>query len=213
MRNARRGASRRNALPGAPDIRHTLGVSSDSATLTRAAEPPLTALLDGVVRGDRDALADLYRRTSAKLFGICVRMLDRAEAEEVLQEVYVTVWTKAGQFDAGKSSPITWLAALARNKAIDRLRTRRLPTGQLEEAYFVADADPSALDQAVARQEGDRLDGCIGELDPRHGDLIRAAFVDGLSYRQLADREQVPLGTMKSWIRRSLQRLKRCLEQ
>lgn len=174
----------------------------------------LAGTLAAVADGDRAAMADLYRRTSGKLFGICLRLLgSEAEAEEALQETYVTVWRKAAMFDSAKASAITWLAILARNKAIDRLRVRKpRPTAGLEEAAEIADPGDSALDLLENAQESRRLAGCLGELEPRTGDMIRAAFLDGATYPDLAAREGVPLPTMKSWIRRGLLRLRSCLE-
>lgn len=180
---------------------------------TRASHE-LNPLLRLVATGDRQALGDLYGRTSAKLYGICVRLLgSQTEAEEVLQEVYVTVWKNAARFDPLKASPITWLAILARNKAIDRLRLRQVLTGPIEDASEVADDRPSALDVLETAQERERLNGCLDELESQQRSMIRAAFLDGASYPELAEREGVPLGTMKSWIRRGLLRLRGCLQQ
>ena len=174
----------------------------------------LVPLLGGIAAGDRAALATLYQRTSAKLFGICIRLLpSEADAQDVLQEVYLTVWRKAGLYDQAKASPITWLAVMARNKAIDRLRGKQLATDPLEAANDVAADDPSAFDIVEQGQERERLADCLGELEPQHAAIIRAAFVDGLTYAELAARDAVPLGTMKSWIRRSLLRLRGCLEK
>jgi RNA polymerase sigma-70 factor (ECF subfamily) len=181
---------------------------------TASASHELNPLLRSVATGDRGALADLYGRTSAKLFGICVRLLDsEAEAEEVLQEVYVTVWKKADSFDPAKASPITWLAVLTRNKAIDRLRLHRLPTDPIDSAGDLADEQPSALDVLERDQEQDRLNACLEELDEQQRTMIRSAFLDGATYPELAEREGVPLSTMKSWIRRGLLRLRGCLQQ
>ena len=174
----------------------------------------LVALLEAVAREDRGAFADLYRRTSAKLYGICLRLLGtEAEAQEVLQEVYVVVGRKAERFDAAKASAITWLATLARNKAIDRLRRRPAGSDGIEAAAEVEDDSPSAFDIAVQEQDSARLGKCLEELEERARAMIRAAFLDGATYPELAEREQVPLGTMKSWIRRGLQRLRGCLER
>ena len=174
----------------------------------------LIALLDATSRRDRAAFADLYRRTSAKLYGICLRLLgSEAEAQDVLQEVYVLVWQKAGKFDAAKASPITWLAVLARNKAIDRLRRRPVASDGLDAALEVEDDGPTSFEIVADAQDSVRLDRCLDELDQRAGAMIRAAFLDGASYPELAERENVPLGTMKSWIRRGLQRLRGCLER
>jgi len=164
--------------------------------------------------GDRAAFARLYRSTSAKLLGICVRILgERAEAEEALQEVYVTVWRKAGTFDPARASPITWLAVIARNKALDRLRTRRVratePLGP--EALDFVDPAASAAQEMEAGEDARRLLGCLGELEPKQASAIRQAFFAGRTYAELAALQDVPLGTVKSWIRRGLLRLRDCL--
>ncbi len=167
-----------------------------------------------IAKGDRAALATLYDRTSAKLYGICTRLLgSEAEAEEVLQDVYLLVWQKADRFDDSKASPITWLAVLARNRSIDRLRLRRLPTDSIDAAGDIADQADSVLDLLERDQENSRLALCLDALDERQGTMIRAAFLDGATYPELSERESVPLGTMKSWIRRGLLRLRKCLEQ
>ena len=181
-----------------------------------AARSQLTAALARVAAGDRAALQIVYQDTSAKLFGICLRILhDRAEAEDVLQDVYVTVWRKAAAFDPGRASPITWLVAIARNRAIDRLRAsavgRRMEP--IDAASDVSDPAPAALDRLAQSQQRARLDGCLGELESRHATAIRAAFLDGATYDELAESMNVPLGTMKSWIRRGLLKLRACLER
>jgi len=174
----------------------------------------LTPLLRAIASGDRLALSNLYERTSAKLYGIVLRLLQtESDAEEVLQEVFVSVWRNAGRFDEGRASPITWLCVMARNRAIDRLRRRQIDTAPLDQAYDVAIDELSVLDRLEATQEAGRLRTCLEELDERPRTMIEAAFLDGATYSQLAEREGVPLGTMKSWIRRGLQRLKGCLER
>jgi RNA polymerase sigma-70 factor (ECF subfamily) len=173
----------------------------------------LVALLQAVSQGDHRAFANLYERTSAKLYGICLRLLGgEAEAQEVLQEAYVTVWRNANRFDPTKASPITWLAVLARNKAIDRLRRSEITVEPLNAAAEVQDESRSAFDVAVDAQNQIRLNHCLDELEDRTRAMIKAAFLDGASYPQLAEREGVPLPTMKSWIRRGLQRLRGCLD-
>ncbi|MBA2771396.1 MAG: sigma-70 family RNA polymerase sigma factor [Sphingomonas sp.] len=174
----------------------------------------LAPLMHAVAAGDRNALADLYGRTSGKLYGICIRLLgSEPEAEDVLQDVYLTVWNKAGSFDRDKASPITWLAVLARNKSIDRLRRQRAPTTTLDDAPDLADDAPSVLEVLEQDEDRRRLNSCLDELEEQQRASIRAAFLDGATYPQLAEREQVPLGTMKSWIRRGLIRLRGCLER
>jgi RNA polymerase sigma factor (sigma-70 family) len=180
-----------------------------------ATRSQLVAAIARVAGGDRAALRIVYQDTSAKLFGVCLRILsDRSEAEDVLQDVYVTVWRKAGSFDPAKASPITWLVAIARNRAIDRLRatavSRRMEP--IEAADTVSDPAPAAVERVELAQQHRRLAGCLEELEQRHSAAIRAAFLDGSTYEELAERMRVPLGTMKSWIRRGLLKLRACLE-
>jgi RNA polymerase sigma factor (sigma-70 family) len=196
-------------------------VSYCTAGLTAPMEPDaarkqLAAALARIANGDRAALRMLYRTTSAKLFGVCLRILrDKSEAEDVIQEVYLTVWRHAGTFNPERASPISWLVAIARNRSIDRLRagaiTRRMQP--IDEAFGVSDGTPDALGQVEASEQRQRLSGCLDELEPHHAAAIRAAFLDGATYEMLAERMDVPLGTMKSWIRRSLLKLRACLEK
>lgn len=177
------------------------------------ARQELVALLGAVAAGDRGALRSLYDRTSAKLYGISLRITgNEADAVDVLQDVYVTVWRRAERFQAGRASPITWLALIARSRAIDALRRRRQPSEPIEAALEMPDEAQGAAEQMIEADDRRRLDQCLNALDERARTMIRAAFLDGLSYPQLASREGVPLGTMKSWVRRGLQSLKGCLE-
>jgi RNA polymerase sigma factor (sigma-70 family) len=176
----------------------------------------IAAALGRIPDGDRAALQTVYRLTSAKLFGVCLRILsDRSEAEDVLQEVYVTVWRKAATFDPGRASPITWMVAIARTRSIDRLRATAMSrrTDPIEAADAVSDPAPAAIERLELAQQHKRLTGCLEELEARHSAAIRAAFLDGATYEELAARMSVPLGTMKSWIRRGLLKLRACLEQ
>ena len=180
--------------------------TEDRATLER--------LLSETGAGDAQAFGALYRLTSARLFGVCVRMLrDRGEAEEVLQEIYATVWRRAASFDPALAAPQTWLVALARNKAIDRLRQRREAT--LDDASALdglVDERPGPSADAETQEGYRRLHDCLDALDPKHASSVREAFFSGATYMDLAARLKVPLGTMKSWIRRALIRLRSCLE-
>ena len=175
----------------------------------------LCGALERVGQGDGAALREVYDRTSAKLFGVCLRILGEPnEAEDVLQEVYIAVWRSAGAFDAGRASPVTWLAAMARNRSIDRLRARRPGRSEpIEQAAEAIDGAPSALATMERDEDKRRLDSCLGELDPVQQLAIRSAFLDGCTYEVLAVRAGVPLGTMKSWIRRGLLKLRECLER
>ena len=174
----------------------------------------LNRLLAQTAEGDRAAFAELYRRTSPRLLGVCARMLaDRREAEEVLQEAYVTVWQRGKAFDASRASAMTWLVALARNKAIDRLRQHHHATADVACALdAIADDDPTPPLRAERSEEYRRLEKCMEEFEARQRGSIQEAFFSGMTYSALAERAKVPLGTMKSWIRRGLLQLRACLE-
>ena len=175
----------------------------------------LNGLLVQTGRNDQKAFAELYKRTSSKLLGVCLRMLhDRGEAEEVLQETYSTVWRRASTFNPAKASAITWLITLSRNKAIDRLRQHREELlGDPSRLNEIVDEQPTPAADAEASQEYRRLQLCLDELEPQQRDSVREAFFTGATYNELATRCMVPLGTMKSWIRRSLMQLRTCLDQ
>jgi len=189
---------------------------NDNTDTTLLDADPLSHLLVAVAAGDGLAFENLYRSTSAKLFGICLRILkQRSDAEDVLQDVFATIWSKAGQFDATRASAITWLAMMTRNKAIDRARSggvQRHATA-LDLAADIRDENPGASSVAEAQDQQHRLEHCLGELEIERRNLIRVAFFEGASYAELAARSGSPLGTVKSWIRRSLSRLKACLER
>ncbi len=148
--------------------------------------------------------------------GVCLRILpDRGESEDVLQEVYIIVWRRAGTFDRGRGvSPITWLATIARNKAIDRLRARAPLADERAQTALLDRPDPGVgADIGLeADQAAQALRRCLGELDARSAAAIRTAFFEGVTYEALAHRLGEPVGTVKSWIRRGLLRLKACLE-
>lgn len=185
-------------------------------TARQEARDRLSLLLRLVAAGDHAAMEEVYRLTSARLYGLLLRMLpERVAADEVLQETYLTVWRRADGFVAGKSSPMSWLIAIARNKAIDRLRSdsKTAKNSSLDSLVEEpVDDRPSPLRLLEADQERQQLHWCLDQLEERQREAIRSAFFSGLTYQELAERSSVPLGTMKSWIRRGLLRLKACLE-
>jgi len=191
-----------------------MAVDSASSDLDSARRARLADALIRTGRGDRSAFEAVYKATSAKLFGVCLRIFpDRNEAEEALQDAYLTIWNKAASFEAGRASPISWLVAVTRNRAIDRLRSRgKAGLTSLDEAAEVADPAPLADAQLLSSSEDRVLHGCIEGLEQRDAHFIRSAFVGGATYADLAQREGEPLGTVKSRIRRALIKLRACME-
>ncbi|WP_277189221.1 sigma-70 family RNA polymerase sigma factor [Caballeronia sp. BR00000012568055] len=188
--------------------------SGDSSDADRQRRERLNEMLTRVARGDQQAFAELYRATSSRVFGVIVRMMhDRGEAEDILQEVYATAWRRADTFDPERGSAITWLITLGRNRTIDRMRQHREELLGDDETPEVADEAPTPAAAAESNEERLRLEKCLERLEPQQGRAVREAFFTGATYNELAQRLAVPLGTMKSWIRRSLMQLKTCLEQ
>ncbi|MET0358913.1 MAG: sigma-70 family RNA polymerase sigma factor [Pararhizobium sp.] len=175
----------------------------------------IAGLITKVALGDRAALASLYSAVSPKLFAICLRILkDRADAEDALQDVFVKIWQRADRYAATGVNPNGWLAAIARNQAIDMIRARRPAADTIgDEGLDIADGSPDPEAVSIGLGEGRRIDRCMGELAPERADAVRNAYVEGLSYQELAERYSVPLNTMRTWLRRSLLKLKECLER
>lgn len=174
----------------------------------------IAGLVSRVALGDRAAFSVLYERTSGKLFAICLRILkDRAEAEDALQEVYVRIWRRAGGYRDGRYSAMSWLIAIARNHSIDRLRARQPVSEDIDAAETIADSAPSPEASAVASGEMGRIEACLGQLSPERAEAVMAAYVEGFSYAELAQRFAVPLNTMRTWLHRSLKSLRDCLER
>ena len=182
-------------------------------TAASASRDRLVASLARVAEGDQAALRAVYDATAAKLFGVCLRISgDREAAEDILQQVYLKVWDRAGRFDPERASPITWLCAIARNTAIDWRRANGGATHLPENAAAaVADDSPLAPEVIDAATQRARIFDCLEALEERPRRAIRAAFFDGLTYSQLAEAMAVPLGTLKSWVRRGLIQLRGCL--
>ena len=162
----------------------------------------LIALLARVAKQDRNAFSALYAATSAKLFGVVWRILPAQDrAEDVLQDVYVKIWNRAASYDATKASPITWMATIARNRAIDEVR-RRAPVS-IEDA-------PQALDVAGRRAKSARggaaerraaaAAGLPARIGARRREIVLLAYYTGLSRDEIAQRFGHPVGTIKVWL-------------
>ena len=180
-----------------------------------ASRQDLVDALERTAHGDVAAFKTVYAATSVKLYGIIIRILGRSDlADEVLQEVYVRVWQRAGEFDPATGSPITWLAAIARNRALDEARrnTMRSPRSldDCPELLQVrSEDDPSAsLEQ---KEQLRRLVACLDGLEPEKKEIVLLAYYHGMTREEIASRLRRPLATVKTWLRRSLAQLTDCL--
>lgn len=175
----------------------------------------ITALLKRVAAGDSDAFGVLYSATSLKLFGICLRILRRQElAEEILQEVYIRIWDKAADFDPSRASPITWMATIARNRAIDEVRKKKPAfADDMSGTDEISDPGRGPAEHLEAGEDVQRLQHCLEQLNAPQRNAVRLAYLDGLSRAEIAQRLDQPVGTVKTWLHRSLKQLKDCLGQ
>jgi len=193
--------------------------SSAAAVLGTAGDDAadrVEALLNRCALRDERALAELYDVVSPQLFGVLLRILKRrALAEEALQDVMVRVWQRADQYVTYKGRAMAWLSSIARYRAIDLLRAQRVHTS-IDDAPTDALADSGSNDFAEAttsQRLRNALGDCLSRLNPEQQRCIALAYVDGYSQDQIATTIGSPLGTVKSWVRRGLASLKRCLEQ
>jgi RNA polymerase sigma-70 factor, ECF subfamily len=174
----------------------------------------LVKALEGTARGDLAAFKLVYSATSVKLYGIVLRILGRPDlADEVLQEVYVRVWQRAGDFNAAASSPITWLATIARNRALDEARRNTMRS--LDDVPGLLQL-PSGDDPAATQEQNEelrRLYACLEGLEPEKKEIVLLVYYHGLTREEIAARLGRPVATVKTWLRRSLAQLKDCLGQ
>lgn len=167
-------------------------------------------LLAAIAEQDRDAFAELYRRMAAKLYAVVLRILQEpARTDDAVHDIFVRIWRSAGSYDATRGRPVTWLATMARNVAID-LRRRDIARGggrfaDIELDDIVQASGPTSEQLAALR-------ACLERLDPEQRQLVVAAYLNGDSREELAERAARPIGTIKSWLHRSLNALKTCLD-
>jgi len=173
----------------------------------------LVWLLAAVAKGDKAAFERLYGATRAKLYGVLLRILGRPEAaDDVMQETYLKVWQMAGKFDPTVASPITWMVAIARNRAIDIVRKKAdVSVEDSPEALGVAADTPPPLARREMTEELRRLIGCLGKLDPEKQRIVLLAYYSGWSREQLSHKLDIPVNTIKTWLRRSLLEIRECM--
>ncbi len=167
----------------------------------------LAGLLGAAAAGDQQAFAELYRLTAPRMNAIARRISgDQDRASEALQDAYVRIWSHAATFDRSRGSLMSWMIAIVRNAAIDLLRRRGRPTGQIEEALESPDLTTTTPGSALD------IERCLAQLDGQQATAVSLAFLYGYSHSELASRMEAPLGTVKSWIERGLRKLRSCLD-
>jgi RNA polymerase sigma-70 factor (ECF subfamily) len=178
----------------------------------------LMALIDRVARRDEPALKALYDQTSGKLYGLALRVVRNHEwAEDALQETFLQIWRTAPDYRASLSPPMAWLGLIVRSRSLDLLRRRKAErehlTDQIDEAMAdtLAGDAPNPMDTSLASQQAWALHQCLGKLENRQREVVSLAYLRDLSHGELAQQLKLPLGTVKTWIRRGLDQLRSCM--
>ena len=187
----------------------TPGTESSKVADSRSVE--LSELLILVAHKDRVALQRLYRKTSAHLFGVLLRILgNKASAEDALQETYLKIWNKAGSYNEPSGRPITWMTSIARYHALDTLRSEKASRNR-DSLYAVENEAEALVDIDIGAN--DVLNKCLHREDPAISQLLMQAYCEGYTHEELSHKAGKPLGTVKSWIRRALLSLKECINE
>ena len=190
------------------------------STLTSPNNPDTTliALIDRVALADEKALRELYEMTSSKLYGVAVRVVTNREwAEDVLQEAFINIWKIAGDYKATLSPPMAWMALVVRSRGLDFLRRRASERAdrmqELDDVISdtVAGDSPNPMDVAQASEQAKALHNCLNLLDNKQREVVSLAYMRDLSHAELAEQLKLPLGTVKTWIRRGLEQLRGCM--
>ena len=180
----------------------------------------LIALIDRVALADESALKELYEMTSSKLYGVAVRVVsNKSWAEDVLQEAYINIWRIAGDYKASLSPPMAWMCLIVRSRGLDFLRRRRSDRADavqelddvLSDTLEGDSANP--MDTALAGEQAWALHQCLSQLDNKQREVVSLAYLRDLSHGELAEQLKLPLGTVKTWIRRGLEQLRGCMSR
>lgn len=178
----------------------------------------LMTLIERIAQRDEAALKALYDLTARKLYGLSLRVVGSAEAaEDALQESFLQVWRNAGDYRATLSPPMAWLGLIVRSRSLDSLRRRAAERSHLTQELDETLADtlegdtPDPLDTSLASQQAWALHQCLGQLEHKQREVISLAYLRDLSHGELSERLALPLGTVKTWIRRGLDRLRDCM--
>lgn len=174
----------------------------------------LSGLLTAVAAQDRKALARLYDATAPQLLGVIHRLVRRRDlAEEILHDVFLRVWERAASYAPERGPAMAWLVSVARHAALDTLRRRQREVALDEVPGYAetADPEPDPYQRMIRTAAGRALADCLDQLETEQRYCIVLAYHEGLTHEELAARLARPLGTVKSWVRRGLQRLRRCL--
>lgn len=187
-----------------------------SGTAAHSDPTQLRTWLQACAHRDRAAFHALYEASSPRLYGLALRILGRRElAEEVLQESFVAIWHAAGDYESALSAPMTWMTAIVRNRAFDVLRRRRHEGEEDgiggEALAALADLAATPAERLQMSSDAQALADCMAALEAKHREVIGMAFFHDLSHTDVAGKLALPLGTVKTWIRRSLARLHACL--
>ena len=178
----------------------------------------LIALIDRVALLDEKALCELYEQTSSKLYGVAVRVVTNREwAEDVLQEAFINIWRIAGDYKASLSPPMAWMALVVRSRGLDFLRRRASERADIMQELddvisdTLAGDSPNPMDTAQASEQAKALHHCLGQLDNKQREVVSLAYLRDMSHGELAEQLKLPLGTVKTWIRRGLEQLRGCM--
>lgn len=187
-----------------------------SSAAPQADPAQLRAWLQAAAGHDRTAFRALYDASSPKLYGLALRILGRRElAEEVLQESFVAIWHHAAEYESALSAPMTWMTTIVRNRAFDVLRRTRADgedsVSDNRTLEALADLAATPADRLQMSSQAQALADCMAALEEKHREVVGMAFFHDLSHSDVAEKLTLPLGTVKTWIRRSLARLHACL--